>query len=75
MTIFKPLVKRKESPLFVDGRPFKRAGVLKEEKNAIGGSFTTATLPVASGLANGLIAYNSDLKALVVTVSGHWVLP
>lgn len=58
----------------LDGRPHLDGGTLDKSK-PIGASFTTSTLPAASGLSDGLIAYNADLKSLQVTFSGNWVIP
>jgi hypothetical protein len=71
----KTLLKGKKAPFFMDGRPYLRAGESKLEKHPIGGSFTTAGLPSAAGLVDGLLAYDSDRKGLVVTSGGVWVLP
>ena len=56
----------------IDGRPYKVAIADKTEA-AIGAAFTDATLPDASGLVDGLIAYNADQEKLMVTLSGSWV--
>lgn len=58
----------------LDGRPHLDGGTLYKSK-PIGAAFTTSGLPAASGLVDGLIAYNSDVKLLQVTLSGAWVNP
>jgi hypothetical protein len=69
----KTQVKTTQDILLIDGRPY-RDGFTRETMTAIGGSFTTAGLPVASGLTDGLLAYDSTRKCLVVTASGAWAI-
>jgi hypothetical protein len=69
---FKQQVRAEEERLFIKGMPMKDAPILRNMLPE-GAEFTTAGLPSAAGLPDGLLAYNTDLDRLVVTRAGAWV--
>lgn len=69
----KTQVKTEQDILLIDGRPY-RDGFTRETMTPIGGTFTTSGLPSAAGLVDGLLAYDSTRKCLVVTRSHAWVV-
>lgn len=68
----KTQIKVSDDIFLIDGRPYADGRIVKTMK-PLGAAFTTATLPDPAALADGLLAYNVDIKALMVTEAGAWV--
>lgn len=70
----KTQVKAEEDIFLIEGRPFKDGRIIKTME-AIGSAFATGSLPVVtSGTQDGLIAYDSTRKCLVVSKDGSWIV-
>lgn len=67
----KTQVRSEESVKLIKGKLFKDIKRLSKAEG-IGADFTDSTMPSASGLDDGIMAYNADQEEIKVTASGAW---